>query len=67
VLAAILRLADGLDYLHTGSVREVRCRVTPDGVICDVAGTGDISAETGRARGKADLFLQVFEQPLVIR
>jgi CHAD domain-containing protein len=67
MLAAILRLADGLDYLHTGSVREVRCMVTPDGVICDVAGTGDISAETGRARDKADLFLQVFEQPLVIR
>jgi CHAD domain-containing protein len=67
MLAAILRVADGLDYLHTGSVHEVRCTLTPDGVICDVTGTGDISAETVRARGKTDLFLQVFERPLVIR
>jgi len=67
MLAAILRIADGLDYLHTGSVHEIRCIVTPEGVICDVAGTGDISAEIARAEGKADLFLQVFEQPLVIR
>jgi len=67
MLAAILRIADGLDYLHTGSVREVRCTLTPDGVICDVAGSGDISTEIGRAREKADLFLQVFERSLVIR
>jgi exopolyphosphatase/guanosine-5'-triphosphate,3'-diphosphate pyrophosphatase len=67
MLAAILRIADGLDYLHTGSVHGVRCVVTPEGVICDVAGTGDISAETGRAQNKADLFLQVFERPLVVR
>jgi CHAD domain-containing protein len=67
ILAAILRIADGLDFLHTGSVAEVRCSVTPDGVICDVAGTGDVNAEITRAQGKADLFLKVFERPLVIR
>jgi CHAD domain-containing protein len=67
VLAAILRIADGLDELHTGSVREIRCTLTPEGVICDVAGSGDISAEIGQARERADLFLQVFELPLVIR
>lgn len=67
ILAAILRVADGLDYLHTGSVHEVRCTIFPDGVMCDVAGTGDISAETERAQNKTDLFLQVFERPLVVR
>jgi CHAD domain-containing protein len=67
MLAAILRIADGLDERHTGSVREVRCTLSPEGVICDAAGSGDVSAEVGWARQRADLFLQVFELPLVIR
>lgn len=66
VLAAILRVADGLDFLHTGSVSLVRCTLTPERVTCEITGTGDISAETGRAREKADLFRQVFERPLEI-
>jgi CHAD domain-containing protein len=67
ILAAILRVADGLDFLHTGSVSIIQCTITSKDVICEITGTGDISAETGRARDKADLFLQVFELPLVIR
>jgi CHAD domain-containing protein len=67
LLAALLRVADGLDYLHTGSVSLVQCTITSEGVICEITGTGDISAETGRAREKADLFRQVFERPLVIQ
>ena len=67
ILAAILRVADGLDFLHTGCVSIVRCTLTSEEVICEVTGTGDISAEIGRARDKADLFLQVFERPLVIQ
>lgn len=67
IIAAILRVADGLDFLHTGSVSIIKCTLTSKDVICEITGTGDISAETGRARDKADLFLQVFERPLVIR
>jgi hypothetical protein len=66
MLAAILRVADGLDFLHAGSVSIVKCTVTPESVFCEITGTGDTSAETGRAREKADLFRQVFERPLVI-
>ena len=67
MLAAILRIADGLDYLHTGSVHEIHCFLSADEVTCTVTGTGDITAEKECAQGKADLFLQAFEKFLVIR
>ena len=67
MLAGILRIADGLDYPHAGSVREAHCTFSADEVTCIVTGTGDITAEKERAQGKADLFGQVFEKPLVVR
>jgi CHAD domain-containing protein len=67
MLAAILRIADGLDYPHTGSVHEVHCIISADNVTCTVTGTGDTKVEKERAQGKADLFVQVFEKTLVIR
>jgi len=67
MIAAILRIADGLDCLHTGSVREIHCTLSSDRVTCTVTGTGDLAAEKERALGRADLFLQVFEKSLVIR
>jgi exopolyphosphatase/pppGpp-phosphohydrolase len=67
MLAAILRIADGLDYPHTGSVHEVQCILSANEVICTVIGTGDMTGEKERAQGKADLFLQVFDKALVIR
>jgi CHAD domain-containing protein len=66
-LAAILRLADGLDYLHNDAVREVHCVVSSDHVICDVVGTGELIREKERARSKAGLFVKAFERDLVIR
>jgi CHAD domain-containing protein len=67
MLAAILRIADGLDYPHTGSVHEVQCIISADNVTCTVTGTGDATVEKERAQGKADLFVQVFGKLLVIR
>jgi CHAD domain-containing protein len=67
ILAAILRLADGLDYLHNEAVREVRCVISSDQVLCDVIGTGELIREKERARSKADLFVQAFDRDLVIR
>ena len=66
MLAALLRVADGLDYPHNGTIREVECSITPEAVTCTVTGIGDVSAEKERARLKADLFGQVFDRPLVI-
>jgi len=67
VLAAILRVADGLDYLHLSTVLEVRCSIHPDEIICETATSGDATVEVARALLKADLFEQVFCRPLVIR
>ena len=66
-LAAILRVADGLDYPHTGSVREIHCILSADAVTCTLTGTGDITVEKEHAQEKSDLFCQVFDRPLVIR
>ena len=66
-LAAILRIADGLDYLHTGAVQEVHCIIGEREVVCDIVSTGDVTTEKERARARSDLFCQVFGRELVIR
>jgi exopolyphosphatase/pppGpp-phosphohydrolase len=67
VLAAILRVADGLDYLHTGNVQEVHAVIGRDAVVLDILpGTG-CNAEKARAQAKASLASEVFGLPLVIR
>jgi CHAD domain-containing protein len=65
-LAALLRVADGLDYRHLGIVQSLHCTVGPDSVRCDVESTGDASLEKARAREKSDLFREVFDRPLEI-
>ena len=67
VLSALLRVADGLDYLHTGAVQEIHCIVGSETVVCDVVAAEEVTAEKERARLKADLFLQAFGRGLVIR
>ncbi len=66
-IAALLRIADGLDVLHSGTVTEAHCITGPDAILCDVRADGDCTAEKARAQAKADLFGQVFSKPLVIR
>ena len=60
MLAAILRIADGLDRTHCDVVRSVRCRVAPDRVVIACFATGPATAEVEAAREKADLFVGVF-------
>jgi CHAD domain-containing protein len=67
MLAAMLRIADGLDFLHTGSVEKVRCTRVSDKVFIEINGSGDLSAEKDRARIKADIFTRVFRSRPVIR
>lgn len=66
-LAAILRTADGLDYPHTGSVREIHCILSADAVTCTLTGNGDFTVESEHAKEKSDLFYKVFNKTLVIR
>ncbi|HVP95882.1 CHAD domain-containing protein [Methanoregula sp.] len=65
-LAALLRIADGLDYLHAGNVTGLSCTIRANNVLCTLTGSGDLSVEKARAIRKSDLFAEVFEKPLVI-
>jgi CHAD domain-containing protein len=67
MLASMIRVADGLDYLHLESVITVRCSAGPDEVVIETSVLRDASAEIARALQKGDLFMQVFERTLVIR
>lgn len=67
MLAALLRIADGLDYLHLGSAESVHCTIHPQEIILEVSALRDISTEKARAIQKSDLFVQVFERKMVIR
>ncbi len=65
-LTGILRIADGLDYLHLGTAQEIHC-VIEEEIFCDVITASDISIEKERARMKSDLFIRAFGRNLVIR
>jgi len=65
-LTGILRIADGLDYLHLGTAQEVHC-VIGEEIICDVIATSDITVEKERARTKSALFKRAFGRNVVIR
>jgi CHAD domain-containing protein len=67
LLAAILRIADGLDFLHTGAVQEVHCIIGEAEITCDVISPSDTTDEKERARSKSALFTREFGRELVIR
>ncbi len=65
-LAAILRVADGLDAAHQSRVRDIKVRIKPDKVTltCLVRQLPD---ETERAAQKVDLFEKVYRTRLVFK
>jgi len=67
MLASLIRIADGLDYLHLGSVTSVHCSAGSLEVVVETTTQRDASAEIERALQKGDLFTQVFKRGLVIR
>ena len=66
-LAALLRVADGLDFLHLGSVQEIHCIIGAGEISCDIISPVDTAKEKERARSKAALFARAFGRGLVIR
>jgi exopolyphosphatase/guanosine-5'-triphosphate,3'-diphosphate pyrophosphatase len=64
VLAALLRVADGLDRGYVQRVRAARCRVTDKTVEIIVQAEGDPEIEIWGARRKGDLFEEVFGRKL---
>ena len=67
MLASLIRVADGLDELHLGSITTVHCSSGPQEVVVETSAIRDASAEIERASEKGDLFRRVFERTLVIR
>ncbi len=63
-LAALLRLADGMDRTHTNIVREVGCATTDGGVMVRVETNGRAAAERAVAQKKSDLFERVYQHPI---
>ena len=66
ILASLLRVADGLDYLHAGSVTGIHCTIRETDVHCTLTCTSDTATEKARALKKSDLFRDVFGKTLVI-
>jgi CHAD domain-containing protein len=67
MLASILRIANGLDTLHKGNIRALKCSISPEEIICDVTSPAVAAVEIGKATKKGDLFEMVFERPFIIR
>jgi exopolyphosphatase/guanosine-5'-triphosphate,3'-diphosphate pyrophosphatase len=60
LLAALLRIADGLDIRHLGTVADVTATPEDGRVAFAVQAEGDVSGEVRAAMEKSDLFERVF-------
>jgi len=65
-LAALLRVADGLDRSGAQRVRALALEVTSDEVVARIAGDSALDAEVYGARKKADLFEEAFARRMRI-
>jgi CHAD domain-containing protein len=63
-LAALLRIADGLDYEHDGAARDLVAACNDSSLSITVSGAGD--CEITRARAKSGLILPAFGYPVRI-
>ena len=63
-LAALLRLADGLDRGHHSAVTAISCAVTADRVLISIRLPASDDTDLGGAARKRDLFEVVFGRPV---
>jgi exopolyphosphatase/guanosine-5'-triphosphate,3'-diphosphate pyrophosphatase len=66
-MAAILRLAGGLDRSRSQLVRDVLASVSDDGVVLDVVADEEPQVDVWGAERRTELFEQVFGLPVAIR
>ncbi len=66
ILAAILRLADGLDRSHFSVVKQVHCRVGAKNVAIEAVAVGDPELEIWGANKKKELFEGIFGRKVVL-
>lgn len=63
-LAALLRIADGLDRGHAGLVKDLSCAIDGDAVTLKLHAEGDLHLELYAADRRADLFREAFKRDL---
>ncbi len=66
ILAALLRIADGLDCGHAGLVQNVSCEISPDRIRIGCAAPVWPLAEREEALEKADLLERVFDRKVLV-
>lgn len=66
-LAALLRIADGLDRSHRQLITDVSCRLRSRRVEFDAIARGDCEAELEAARRKGNVFERVFDRHALFR
>jgi len=66
-LASLIRIADALDFRHTGIVQEIHCVTENNAVTCTLITTGDAAREKERAQARVELFARAFGREMVIR
>jgi exopolyphosphatase/guanosine-5'-triphosphate,3'-diphosphate pyrophosphatase len=66
ILAAILRIADGLDRSHFSVVRQVQCRLNGKGVAIEVTPSSDPELEIWGANKKKELFEEIFGRSVAL-
>ncbi len=59
-LAAIIRLADALDFSHTGCVQDITAHIRHNTVYLELACSHNCQAEINRIQAKKQLFVHVF-------
>jgi exopolyphosphatase/guanosine-5'-triphosphate,3'-diphosphate pyrophosphatase len=66
-LGAILRLANALDAEHGGKVSDLRVVREGGSWAVELEGAGDLTMELLSASARADMFVETFGRPLVVR
>ena len=64
-LASFIRLADAIDFSHTGAVKDVKVCYTQDNILLNLIYTKDCQAEMKRVHVKKNLICQVFSRELI--
>ncbi len=66
-LAALLRLADGLDRSHSDAIKNLNCTIGKNKIKVDIESRGHITLEMAGFNRKKDLLEKIFERKIVIR
>jgi hypothetical protein len=66
ILAAILRVADGLDRTHANVVDDLRCALSRHKIVVDCVARGNAEPERERTLAKGDLLERAFGRQLTV-